>query len=66
MSNVLEVRVMIAGGDEESLAEVALREGGPLVPWHPSRLRTLLATGQRAAAAAAVRQLLIHLKTLKV
>lgn len=51
------------GYGEQSLAELALKVGGPRAPWDPLVLRGLLLRGRRAAAVAALRQLLARLQS---
>ena len=51
-----------AGNGDQSLAEMALRVGSPRAPWDPLVLRGLLLRGRRAAAVAALRQLLARLQ----
>jgi hypothetical protein len=53
-----------AGEGDQSLAELALRVGGPRAPWDPLVIRGLLSRGRRAAAAAALRQLLARLTAM--
>ena len=51
------------GNGDQSLAEMALKVGGPRAPWDPLVLRGLLLRGRRAAAVAALRQLLARLQS---
>ncbi|BDA47164.1 probable DmX-like protein 2 at C-terminar half [Coccomyxa sp. Obi] len=52
-----------SGYGDQSLAELALKLGGPRAPWDPLVLRGLLLRGRRAAAVSALRQLLARLQS---